>query len=243
MARLAAGLVAAAALLVGCSDAAAPSTDPFSAINAMSQLSPEAEAALAQVEGRIKQKQDDHARLGTAASLQDELARRVELEQIGRRGLEEIDRLSGADRLQASRALFERISALDQQNTAYLKAHLPESGWFTAAQHGEEVSAHAFLIAQHSGDAALMRRAVMALEPLVGSSPADGRRYALLYDRLAVSEGREQRYGTQLSCRDGVLDVLPIEDASKVDQRRREAGFDESLAEYGARFPRYKKSC
>lgn len=242
MARLAAVFVAAT-LLVGCSDAAAPSRDPFSAIHEMSLSSPAAAAAVAQVEARIKQRQDDHARLGAAGSLQVELARRVELEQIGRRGLDEIDRLSGADRVQASRALFERISALDQQNTAYLKAHLPERGWFTAAQHGEEVSANAFLIAQHSGDAALMRRAVTALEPLVGSSPAEGRRYALLYDRLAVSEGREQRYGTQLSCRDGVLDVLPIEDAANVDRRRREAGFDESLADYGARFPRYKKSC
>lgn len=236
-------ILAVVALLGACSEEAPPSTDPFSAINEMPLLSPEALAAVGRVRGRIKQKQDDHARLGAAASVPEELARRVELEQIGRRGLDEIDRLSDADRLQAGRAVFELISALDRQNTAYLKAHLPESGWFTAARHGEEVSANAFLIAQHSGDAALMRRAVTALEPLVGSSPADGRRYALLYDRLAVSEGREQRYGTQLSCRDGVLDVLPIENASAVDQRRREAGFDESLAEYGARFPRYKKSC
>ena len=236
-------LLVVVAHLAGCSEEPQSSADPFSAINEMSLLSPEAQTAVAQIEGRIKQKQDDLARSGAAGSLQEELARRVELEQIGRRGLEEIDRLSGADRLQASRALSERISVLDQQNTAYLKAHLPESGWFTAARHGEEVSANAFLIAQHSGDAALMRRAVTALEPLVGSSPADGRRYALLYDRLAVSQGREQSYGTQLSCRDGVLDVLPIENASAVDQRRREAGFDESLAEYGARFPRYKKSC
>jgi hypothetical protein len=57
-----------------------------------------------------------------------------------------------------------------------------------------------------------------------------------MYDRLAVSEGRPQRYGTQMVCRDGRWTVDTLEDPANVDARRQEMGFRWTMAEYEARF-------
>ena len=49
------------------------------------------------------------------------------------------------------------------------------------------------------------------------------RNYAYLWDRVAVNSGELQRYGTQpdwLSCKDGSLTLMPMEDPENVDERR-----------------------
>jgi hypothetical protein len=56
--------------------------------------------------------------------------------------------------------------------------------------------------------------------------------YAILYDRLQLNLGCKQRYGRQVAKdSEGQPMVLPLEDASKVEQFRKEIGLP-PLAEY-----------
>jgi len=66
-------------------------------------------------------------------------------------------------------------------------------------------------------------------------------RYAQMLDRKLMDDGQEQVYGTQWAGytvldhetgqRHTIALIWPIKDASKVDKRRREAGFATSLAQ------------
>lgn len=62
-----------------------------------------------------------------------------------------------------------------------------------------------------------------------------------MFDRLAVAEGRPQRFGTQVVCVDGkqVVDWPNIEDPDNVEERRRAMGFTTTLSEYQALFADY----
>ena len=50
------------------------------------------------------------------------------------------------------------------------------------------------------------------LEPLVVTGEVDGQSFGLMYDRLAVNEGRPQRYGSQMKCEAGRYVPEPLED-------------------------------
>mgnify|MGYP003666190415 FL=1 len=79
------------------------------------------------------------------------------------------------------------------------------------------------------------------LEPLVATGEVSGESYGLMYDRLALNEGRPQRDGTQMICRDGlwVIDYARLEDPAHADERRAAMGFEWTLAEYEALFDTY----
>jgi hypothetical protein len=71
---------------------------------------------------------------------------------------------------------------------------------------------------------------------MVKAGEADGAAYALMYDRLALSEGRPQRYGSQMRCSDGQYDVgEPVDDIDRVDSRRASVGLG-TLAKNVERF-------
>ena len=54
---------------------------------------------------------------------------------------------------------------------------------------------------------------------------------AYLTDRVAVNEGRPQRYGTQFTLVDGKMVPQPIENLDELDERRADMGL-QSMAEY-----------
>ena len=63
--------------------------------------------------------------------------------------------------------------------------------------------------------------------------------YAYLWDRVAVNHDREQRYGTQpdWDCKDGKLELRPVEDPDNLDARRTEMGLgpvEQALAQMAA---------
>ena len=60
-----------------------------------------------------------------------------------------------------------------------------------------------------------------------------------MYDRLAIREGRPQRYGSQMTCRGGKFVVDTLEDPVHIDERREAMGFMQTLAEYEKNFANY----
>jgi hypothetical protein len=82
----------------------------------------------------------------------------------------------------------------------------------------------------------------------VASGRAQPRHLALLEDRVALREGRKQRYGTQLKwdVRTNGYQLAPLEDPDHVDQRRQAVGLSPLavyLAQWGLSWnvERYKK--
>jgi hypothetical protein len=81
------------------------------------------------------------------------------------------------------------------------------------------------------------------LEPLAQRREVVPSDYALLYDRVAMFEGRPQRCGTQLICpKGGRFDYHLIEDRANADARRARLGL-EPLAEYAKNFPEFGRPC
>ena len=84
----------------------------------------------------------------------------------------------------------------------------------------------AWLVAQQrSGDLPFQRQVVRQLELAVLDGEAPAMHLAAASDRLAVREGRPQRYGTQLRQVDACLwDYYPLDELSRVEARRRRLG-------------------
>jgi hypothetical protein len=96
---------------------------------------------------------------------------------------------------------------------------LPPEGWFTISKYGKAGSTAAFLIVQHS-DVSQWSRFVPVLEKLAAQGEVRGGDYGLMYDRLALNEGRPQRYGSQMTCKAGKYVPDRLEDPDRLDERR-----------------------
>lgn len=165
--------------------------------------------------------------------IERELARRLEIDQEFRRPKPK----SPIPRSASLPWMLEPVSgtpAEDQdlliavktaQNTEYLRALVLEVGWIDAGRFSFDASNAAFLLVQHSGDISLMLAALPWIKVDAEHDRMDWEPYALLFDRLRLSLGKRQRYGTQL-WRDGTGDfvVLPVEDEGRLNEFRSEAG-------------------
>lgn len=131
---------------------------------------------------------------------------------------------------------MERMRRVDEENVEALLGLIAEVGWIDAARFGPAASDAAFLIVQHSGHLRLMKTALPLIENEMHAGHANKQSYALLYDRLQVSLGKRQRYGSQLGVLpDGRNALMPLEDPDQVDKWRAEMGMG-PLAEYLAYF-------
>ncbi|MGF1464314.1 MAG: DUF6624 domain-containing protein [Maricaulaceae bacterium] len=129
--------------------------------------------------------------------------------------------------------LRNRMKAIDSENLEWLKAQTETNGWFTLSERGEAAEQNAFLIVQHATeDLEFMAATLDKFETLWREGEVSPDHYALLYDRVALADGRQQRYGSQTTCVAGEGVVFsPIEDPDTVDERRAEVGLP-PLAEY-----------
>ena len=154
------------------------------------------------------------------------------LDQAGRRAIGDIDfgRLSIEDGRKVNAAIGELIEPIDRANVEQLLKIMPERGWFTIDEFGDEASGAAFHIVQHS-DLALRKQMLPRLELLAMTGGIRGVDFAAMFDRVATGEGRPQRYGTQYRCQEGKLVSYPIESVEKAEELRRALNFEQSLAE------------
>jgi hypothetical protein len=124
---------------------------------------------------------------------------------------------------------FQRIVAqqdsIDHANASRLQEIIRERSWPRVDQVGTEVARAAFLVVQHAThDVDFQKDYLAFLEGEYKSGRGSGQAVALLSDRTRLAEGRAQLYGTQLSVEDGRLVLKPIEDESRVDERRAALG-------------------
>ena len=111
-----------------------------------------------------------------------------------------------------------RMAARDSADSATLRAIMDRYGWPGRGLVGADGASAAWLVAQHV--AGLQRDALRLMRALPAGevSPSD---MALLEDRILVSDGKPQRYGTQLTWAN---EFSPIEDIAHLDERRAAVG-------------------
>ena len=144
--------------------------------------------------------------------------------------------------LRAQGALRRTQAAIDDPAFATLSATHAERIWELLDDLelwpgrrlvGDDGAAAAWLIVMHAQrDLDLQRRALDHIELALDFDDVPGLHYATLADRIAMSEGRSQRYGTQLvPTSDGRdLEPWPIEAPEGLDDRRAALG----LADFAA---------
>jgi hypothetical protein len=200
-------------------------------------LTPAANTVVAHFDAATSDARARLAALPAPGSIAENLAARVALDQAQRAALPDLvaSGLTDADKRAATSAIWQRIGSDDAANTAYVKSVLPPDGWFRNTRDGRQVARDAWLIVQHSPDAAFQRQVLARMAPLVASGEANGPDYALLYDRTAMFAGRPQRYGSQMTCKDGRYVPADLEDPADLDRRRAEVGLG-PMADYRKNF-------
>lgn len=120
----------------------------------------------------------------------------------------------------------------DHLNTTWLKAQVAHAGWPTISQVGPVAASSAWLLVQHADDDPVFQLQMLNLmEPLVVKGEVKPHDFALLTDRVLLPLTGKQRFGSQFTCKDGQMQPLPLEDAARVDARRKALGLP-SIANY-----------
>ncbi len=120
------------------------------------------------------------------------------------------------------------MAHVDCANTAWLRTQINEHGWFDISRYGERADEAAWLIVQHADRTpAFQGEMLIMLEGRAAVGETSPRRVAYLWDRVAVKEGRPQRYGTQMNCQDGEAQPIGgLEDPEQIEARLAAVGMN-----------------
>lgn len=127
---------------------------------------------------------------------------------------------------------------LEAADAAWLDDALQTIPWFTIDGYGKAVDEAALDIVLHAdADPALQIKVLNRLGPLALAKRTDPKAFAALWDKVALANGRPQRYGTQMRCIGKVWTPrTPLEDPGQLDQRRSWVGLP-SIKTYAASAP------
>jgi len=162
--------------------------------------------------------------------LRAELLRRRDLDQDRNQLMEEAVP-PGQLRGEFTPAAMQQWLRTEQDNAAWLRQLLAERGWPGRSLVGDDGAHAAWLLTQNDPDAAFHRRCLSLVRAAVHVGEADARDWAHLLDRVLLSRGQPQVFGTQLAVENGQYRPEPLHDPARVDERRRQVGLN-SLAQY-----------
>lgn len=123
---------------------------------------------------------------------------------------------------QEAEALFRTILDRVDEHSEWLRGLL-SAGWPNREEIGAEAAEALGLLVNH-GDESVHRLALPLVSDAVEAGNAPPWILAFVTDQVLVADGLPQRYGTFLRDDEGALVVPPIEDESRVDERRVEVG-------------------
>jgi hypothetical protein len=124
-------------------------------------------------------------------------------------------------------ALWKAKLMLSEENQKELENLLQRKGWPKIKDVGPEAVMAAYLVVQHA-DGRMQAKYLPEVKKSCEADEIPWERYALLYDRMCVNENIPQRYGTHTRYNEktGKEELYPLEDATKVNQWRKETGLD-----------------
>jgi hypothetical protein len=159
------------------------------------------------------------------AEVMEEVLQMAAADQAIRAELVEVLQATPTDFGPAFQRIVAQQDSLDHANASRLQEIISERSWPRVDQVGKEVARAAFLIVQHANHDVDFQKAYLSfLEVENEAGRGSGEWLALLTDRTRLAEGQAQLYGTQLSVEGDRLVLKPIEDESRVDERRAALG-------------------
>jgi VWFA-related protein len=125
---------------------------------------------------------------------------------------------------QAKKSDQEKLHKLYDKDTVRFCEILKTSGWPTTELVGETGVPAAYHILKNSSSYEMQRDLLPVILAVIKKDPKQKSEFAGLFDRLRVSAGMRQLFGTQAVSMGGFIILYPIEDEAHVDTRRTEFG-------------------
>ena len=119
-----------------------------------------------------------------------------------------------------------RVHAVE--NTQFLRSLIALRGWPTTTRFGEHAQAAAGWLLAFSAriDPGFQDRCLLLLTRLLETGEVEAGFYAFTVDRVLVTQGRRQRYGTQVPKDQGRLGPDEVEDPLRLNTRRARIGLE-----------------
>ncbi len=129
---------------------------------------------------------------------------------------------------------LDEIRAYENEFTQYLKKVVDKYGWLTISKFGKDVSYQVGILVTHTQDKKFAQKCLRLMEENIDD--IDKTNFAIVYDKVMISAGKLQKYGTKLKSyfKDNgevVTEVMPLENPEKVEEFRRQVGLP-PLEEY-----------
>jgi hypothetical protein len=139
--------------------------------------------------------------------------------------------------VQASGRYWKLQNRLDSLNVVFIESIFGKYGYPGKTLVDTPANEAAWYIIQHSPK---IHRYISLIKKAADNHELPFHLYAMMLDRDLVNEGKEQVYGTQITCRvlkNGKNEcfVWPIQDAATVNMRRKRAGFYLTVEQNAAR--------
>lgn len=128
--------------------------------------------------------------------------------------------------------IWKTMLIMDSINLIKVKKIIDENGWLGSDIIGEQGNKTLFLVIQHA-DYKTQMAYLPVLREAVKNHNAKASHLALLEDRVALSQGKKQIYGSQVGQdnKTGEYYIFPVEDPENIDKRRAEVGLG-PISEY-----------
>jgi len=138
---------------------------------------------------------------------------------------------------QANGRYWAKQNRLDSLNLVFIEGVIKKYGYPGKALVDTPANETAWYVLQHSPK---IEQYFGVIKKAAESGELPFRLYAMMLDRNLMQQNKEQVYGTQVSC--GMLKtdknacfVWPIKDAATVNERRKKAGFSQTVEENAQR--------
>jgi hypothetical protein len=138
---------------------------------------------------------------------------------------------------QASGRYWTKQDHLDSLNLVFIEGVIKKYGYPGKTLVDTPANEAAWYVLQHSPK---IQQYIDVIKKAAENNELPFRLYAMMLDRQLMNDNKEQIYGTQITCRDGKSGknecfVWPIKDASTVNERRKKAGFAQTVEQNAQR--------
>lgn len=156
-----------------------------------------------------------------------ELREIFESDQKYRQELQSMIKKFGTDSREV-RELSKISKKNDSDNLKKVEKIIDKYGWLGKEDIGIDESKALFLVIQHSDDIKIQKKYFSLMKEAVDNGKADKCDLVMLEDRILVSEGKKQIYGTQVGYNSKIKKYFlePVADFELINERRKEAGLD-----------------
>lgn len=133
--------------------------------------------------------------------------------------------------------LWKLQNAIDSSNVVFIEEVFQRYGYPGKSLVGTPTNETAWYVIQHSSE---IPKYLPLMKEAGRKNELPFRLVAMMEDRFLMGEGREQVYGTQATrhtLKNGKTEYIiwPIQNPEKVNERRKQAGFDQSVEENAKR--------